>query len=132
MHQARGRFSGSGGCGRSSARNSSPTWSTSPSPRPAVFSKNSGAAEDFEPLHEPECNIVAFRHLPESLRGASDDEIGAHQLKLRRRVVESGAFYIVSTQIDGIGALRAVVMNPLTGEDDLDALLETLRAQAQA
>ena len=28
------------------------------------------AADDFEPLHEPQCNIVAFRYLPHELRDA--------------------------------------------------------------
>ena len=28
---------------------------------------------DFEPLHEPECNIVAFRHVPEAMRQASPE-----------------------------------------------------------
>ena len=25
-------------------------------------------SDDFEPLHEPECNIVVFRYVPEFLR----------------------------------------------------------------
>ena len=29
-------------------------------------------APDFEPLHEPQCNIVTYRHLPQQLQGASD------------------------------------------------------------
>ena len=28
------------------------------------------AADDFETLHEPQCNIVAFRYLPRELRDA--------------------------------------------------------------
>ena len=51
------------------------------------------AAPDFEPLHEPECNIVAFRHVPEALRGAPAEELGRFQLELRREfVVRPGAF----------------------------------------
>jgi L-2,4-diaminobutyrate decarboxylase len=84
-------------------------------------------APDFEPLHEPQCNIVTYRHLPQQLLGASDAEIGDFQMKLRRRVIESGEFYLVSTMLNGIGALRNVVINPLTNESDLSALLECLR-----
>ena len=85
------------------------------------------AAPDFESIHQPESNIVAFRHIPTHLKNADPQEIGEHQLQLRRRLIESGKFYIVSTKIDGIGALRAVLMNPMTSEDDLDALLNTIR-----
>ena len=88
------------------------------------------AAPDFEPLHEPECNIQVFRHLPPQLRDASPEAIGDYQLKLRRRLVESGEFYIVSTRIDGIGALRVTVINPLTGVSHCDALLDSLRRLA--
>jgi L-2,4-diaminobutyrate decarboxylase len=85
------------------------------------------AAPDFEPLHEPECNIQVFRHLPEQLRDASPEAIGDYQLALRRRLVESGEFYIVSTRIDGVGALRATVINPLTDASHCEALLDALR-----
>ena len=85
------------------------------------------AAADFEPLHEPECNIVVFRHVPESLRAAPADQVGAFQLELRQRVIRSGEAYLVPTTADGQGALRVVLINPLTTGDDLDGLLETLR-----
>jgi L-2,4-diaminobutyrate decarboxylase len=88
------------------------------------------AAPDFEPLHEPECNIQVFRYLPDQLCNASAEEIGAYQLKIRRALVESGEFYIVSTKIDGIGALRATVINPLTEPSHCDALLQALRHQS--
>ena len=43
--------------------------------------------------------------------------LGRFQLDLRRQVIESGRFYIVSTQIDGVGALRVTIINPLTTAD---------------
>ncbi|MEE9602128.1 MAG: aminotransferase class I/II-fold pyridoxal phosphate-dependent enzyme [Thermoguttaceae bacterium] len=88
-------------------------------------------AEDFEPLHEPQCNIVAFRHVPRQLRQATPGRLGAFQLDLRREIVRSGAFYIVPTQKDGIGALRTTIINPLTTPDHLDQLLEELRREGQ-
>ena len=72
------------------------------------------AADDFEPLHDPECNIVVFRHVPAGLRGATAERIGDFQLELRRRIIESGDFYIVPFKRDGIGALRVTIINPLT------------------
>ncbi len=84
-------------------------------------------AADFEPLHEPECNIVVFRHLPEQLRAESPQRIGQFQQLLRRRLIQSGEFYIVQNTLDGIGALRVSVCNPLTTEDHLQDLLSALR-----
>ena len=89
------------------------------------------AAPDFCPLHEPQCNIVVFRHLPPSMAHAKAEQLGRFQLELRRRVIESGDFYIVSTNLDGIGALRVTIINPLTTPDDLDQLLDSLREQGR-
>jgi len=85
------------------------------------------AAPDFEPVHEPQCNIVVFRHLPETLRDAPPEQLGRFQMDLRRRLIESGEFYLVSTNIDGVGALRVTIINPLTTSDHLDQLLDALR-----
>ena len=85
------------------------------------------AAPDFEPLHRPQCNIVAFRHIPDSLRDAPAKVLGDFQLNLRRAVIESGEFYLVPTKDNGIGALRVTLINPLTTDEHLDALMEALR-----
>lgn len=88
------------------------------------------AAEDFEPLHEPECNIVVFRYRPPGMESASLQEVGELNRAIRRRLIESGDFYIVQTNIEGTGALRVSVMNPLTTESHLDALLNAIRKTA--
>ncbi len=85
------------------------------------------AAPDFEPLHEPQCNIVAFRYLPRELRNAPEEELDAFQLQLRRRVIESGRFYLVQSRIAGRSVLRTTIINPLTMTDDLAGLLDCLR-----
>ncbi|MCL4204246.1 MAG: aminotransferase class I/II-fold pyridoxal phosphate-dependent enzyme [Pirellulaceae bacterium] len=87
------------------------------------------AAPDFQPLHEPQCNIVVFRHVPPSVENVPPERLGRFQLELRRRVIESGDFYVVSTTIDGVGALRVTIINPLTTPDDLDQLLNVLRTR---
>ncbi len=92
-----------------------------------VFYEKLLAAADFVPLHEPECNIVAFRHVPAAMKSAPPDILGAFQRELRRRLIESGRFYIVQTNHGGVGALRVTIINPLTTADDLDELLTTLR-----
>jgi L-2,4-diaminobutyrate decarboxylase len=89
------------------------------------------AQPDFVPLHEPQCNIVVFRHVPEALRTASPERLGQFQFELRRRLVQSGEFYIVSTRLNGVGALRVTIINPLTGPEHLDRLLEALREHGQ-
>ncbi|MDI9446073.1 MAG: pyridoxal-dependent decarboxylase, partial [Planctomycetota bacterium] len=95
-----------------------------------LFEKLS-AAPDFEPLHQPECNIVVFRHVPDALRGAPPERLGRFQLELRRRLIESGEFYIVSTNLNGVGALRVTIINPLTRAEHLDGLLDALRRHAR-
>jgi L-2,4-diaminobutyrate decarboxylase len=92
-----------------------------------VFYEKLCAASDFTPLHEPQCNIVVFRHVPGPLRDAPPEVVGRFQFELRRRVIESGRFYIVSTNIDGVGAMRVTIINPLTRPEHLDQLMETIR-----
>jgi L-2,4-diaminobutyrate decarboxylase len=89
------------------------------------------AADDFIPLNDPECNIVVFRHVPLALRDASAQRLGDFQLELRRRVIESGDFYIVPFKRDGIGALRVTIINPLTTPAHLDELMEALRRHGE-
>jgi L-2,4-diaminobutyrate decarboxylase len=89
-------------------------------------------SDDFEPLHEPECNIVVFRHIPPQLRGAAPERLGAFQWRLRRAIIESGEWYLVPATHNGVGALRCTLINPLTTEAHLDALLEALRRHGAA
>ncbi|MCA9055708.1 MAG: hypothetical protein KDA75_17835, partial [Planctomycetaceae bacterium] len=83
--------------------------------------------DDFQPLHEPQCNIVCFRYVPAKLQDAPLETIGRFNRDIRRRLIESGRFYIVQTNINGVAALRLTVMNPLTTEDDLRQLLAAIR-----
>ena len=88
-------------------------------------------ADDFVALHEPECNIVAFRHIPPELREAPPERVGKFQLALRRAVITSGDAYLVPIQLDGVGALRATLINPLTTRQDLVQILEIIRKHAR-
>ncbi len=89
------------------------------------------AAPDFVPLNDPQCNIVVFRHVPAELRDATPARLGQFQLDIRRAIIRSGEFYIVPTAKDGVAALRATVINPLTREEHLDALLEAIRKKGK-
>jgi L-2,4-diaminobutyrate decarboxylase len=86
---------------------------------------------DFEPFLEPQANIVTFRHMPDAIRDQPDDVISAFQRDLRQRLVESGSFYIVTTNIDGMTVLRTTVMNPFTTDTDFKQLLDALRETGQ-
>ena len=92
-----------------------------------VFHEKLLATSDFVPLHEPQCNIVTFRHVPAELSAAPPDRLGEFQRQLRRAVIESGEFYLVATNLNGVDALRVTLINPLTTAEHLDQLLETLR-----
>lgn len=85
------------------------------------------AAEDFEPLHEPQSNILVFRYVPERLRSADLESLGNFNREVRRRLILSGRYYITQTTLNGGGAMRCTVMNPLTGRAELEGLMEAIR-----
>ncbi len=76
------------------------------------------ASEDFEPVHEPELNILCFRR-----RGLDDEQ----HAELRERLIRSGRAWITSTVLRGERVLRVTMMNPRTTEAHVDAMLEALR-----
>ena len=88
------------------------------------------AAEDFETVHDPECNIVAFRYRPTFMLNASPEEMDQFQRELRTNLIRSGSFYIVQTTLAQRAALRVCVMNPMTTTEDLSELLQAIRSIA--
>ena len=75
-------------------------------------------SDDFEPVHEPDLNILCFR------RKGFDDEQTA---ELRERLIRSGRAWITTTILRGERVLRVTMMNPRTTEEHVDAMLEALR-----
>jgi len=82
---------------------------------------------DFAAVHQPECNIICFRHLPGALASQPADEISAHQLRIRDALQRSGRFYVTITKIEGVAALRLTLINPLTTMHHLEELLTCIR-----
>ena len=80
-----------------------------------MFYEKLSAAADFLPLHVPQCNIVVFRHVPAALATPRRKCWAASSSSSAAGLIESGEFYIVSTKLDGMGALRVTIINPLTG-----------------
>jgi len=74
----------------------------------------------FEAGPEPQCNIVLFRY-----RGTDQT-----QLELRKQLMRSGEFHISSTLFGGRRYLRLALMNPLTDEATIAALLDRIEALA--
>jgi L-2,4-diaminobutyrate decarboxylase len=88
------------------------------------------AAADFETMHEPEANILCFRHLPGWIAGGSPDEIDRLQDAVRARYNMSGKGWITATSLGGRRVLRVTMMNPHTEGVHLEALLAGLREEA--
>jgi glutamate/tyrosine decarboxylase-like PLP-dependent enzyme len=82
------------------------------------------ASGDLEEAHTPELGVVCFRHLPGGLVG---DALDRHQDRLQAALEADGDGWLSTTRLRGATWLRAGVMNPMTGEADIDRLLADLR-----
>jgi L-2,4-diaminobutyrate decarboxylase len=80
--------------------------------------------EDFELPYQPNPNIVCFRWLGTGINDGERDRINA---EIRRKIIESGLFYIVQTKIRGRNYLRTCIMNPFTTAQEMKDLLELVR-----
>lgn len=85
---------------------------------------------DFETIHEPECNILCFRHVPTVLRDADRETVDRHNAELRAAVVRDGRAYLTPGHLDGRDVLRTVIMNPMIREEHLERFLEIIREVA--
>ncbi|NNF18774.1 MAG: aminotransferase class V-fold PLP-dependent enzyme [Flavobacteriaceae bacterium] len=82
-------------------------------------------APDFELAVAPMSNIVCFRYT-----GKGKDLTAQNALNsaIRRKILDSGKYYIVQTTLDGTFFLRTTLMNPFTTREDLQGLLSTIRS----
>jgi L-2,4-diaminobutyrate decarboxylase len=79
---------------------------------------------DVEVLHQPETGILCFRMTPE---GTPAQDLDALQHRLYQRIMSSGERSISMTKLDGINALRLVVVSPYTTYEDLWETIQVLR-----
>lgn len=86
-------------------------------------------ANDFELLMQPQTNIVCFRHLGGA---CSPAELSRHQAEIRQRIVRNGDFHLTQVEWHGEIWLRTTIMNPLTNEADLQALIDRISALGHA
>lgn len=80
----------------------------------------------FEAVHEPESNIVCFR-----FAGGNGDaaDIADVNQRLRESYNRSGQGWITLTVLEGRPVLRVTVMNPRTGREHIERLLDGLAAE---
>ncbi len=90
------------------------------------FAEEIKKSDSFELATEPDSNIVCFRYI----NGDKDklDEINA---EIRKRVLKSGEFYMVQTQLKGTFYLRTTLINPLTEISHLKRLMELIKEVAE-
>jgi L-2,4-diaminobutyrate decarboxylase len=93
------------------------------------FAAMLAAAPDFEVAVEPQCNIVCFRVLRSGLAGPALDAL---QARVRTAIVAQGGFYLVQTGLPRGTFLRVTIINPLTTDEDLCALMLAIRAASLA
>lgn len=79
---------------------------------------------DFESPVSPQANIVCFRHVPAGVPAAALDAL---QSSIRQKLIANGEFYISQTRLPGGLYLRVTLINPLTQDSDLQALLQKIR-----
>jgi len=91
-------------------------------------------ADDFEAIPaEPDLSVVCFRHLPGGRAAAASmapADLDAHQDRLQAALEASGDGWLTTTRLRGATWLRAGIVNYLATEDDIDRLLDRLRALA--
>ncbi len=86
-----------------------------------------GETPAFEPLHEPESNILCFRYC--GTRAWSPAQLDAMNATLRERYNRSGAGWITTTVAGGVRVLRVTIMNPRTTLVHVRALVGGLAAE---
>jgi L-2,4-diaminobutyrate decarboxylase len=83
----------------------------------------------FEPMHEPESNILCFRWIGDGTH--ADESLDAFNRELRESYNRSGAGWITATTLGERRVLRVTLMNPRTTEADLDEIIDGLARQAE-
>jgi len=77
----------------------------------------------FETAIEPDSNIVCFRLNP---RNTDAIELNKLNAAIRDSIIKDGSFYIVQTELEGNLWLRVTIINPLTSDEDMILLLDTI------
>jgi L-2,4-diaminobutyrate decarboxylase len=79
---------------------------------------------DFETFHKPESNILCFRYVGDHT--CDEDILNEKNLELRQLFNAGGKGWITVTKLDGRTALRIVIMNLQTQQEDVQAVADGL------
>jgi len=82
---------------------------------------------NFEAALEPDANIVCFRY---NQGGMDTEELNQINAAIRDKIIKEGKFYIVQTELEEKLWLRVTIINPLTSEEDMQLLLDTVEEVA--
>jgi glutamate/tyrosine decarboxylase-like PLP-dependent enzyme len=100
----------------------------------ALLARRCAESDDFEAIPAtPELSVVCFRHLPGGRDAAmtmGPEALDAHQDRLQAALEASGDGWLTTTRLRYATWLRAGIVNYLSTEADIDALLATLRRLA--
>ncbi len=86
---------------------------------------------DFEPVHEPVCNILCFRYVPPHAGELDRKTLSDLQKRVRQKMVQRGKYYTTGMVLDGEYVLRVTVINPRTDVEHFEGLLEEIRELAR-
>ena len=92
------------------------------------FAEQVRSRPGFQLAVDPESNIVCFRCVGDEI---DPDKFDAINTQIRRQLLEDGRFYIVQTTLRGRVWLRVSLMNPLTTDAHLGALLDEVEQAAR-
>ena len=96
---------------------------------PSYLADRVNADADLELMAPPSLSIVCFRAVPAGVVGDERlDDLNKHVLE---RLQLSGRAFLSSTVVRGRFVLRACIVNPLSAQRDVDAMLETLKTIAR-
>jgi len=76
-----------------------------------------------------ELSAVCFRHVVNP--DAADEERNRFNLALLKRIITRGRVYMSNAELKGKFCLRACIVNPLTKDSDIDAIVPEVLAAAQ-
>lgn len=83
---------------------------------------------DFETVHRPAANILCFRYRP---AGLAEADVHRFQVAIRNRIKLQGNFFISKVDVDGVAALRVVMMNHRITTEHFRLLLAEIRKAGQ-
>jgi glutamate/tyrosine decarboxylase-like PLP-dependent enzyme len=94
----------------------------------SYLSDRVSADPDLHLMAPPSLSVVCFRVEPAGVSG--EEQLNALNKTVLERLQLSGRAFLSSTVLGGRFVLRACIVNPLSGQRDIDAMLEAVKTFA--